>query len=116
MIQTILYFPDSADPVEVSSLVRANSFSVTRNLYNENCESVIDTCSVVLKYDQLLVARIMAAEANEKIVCRVYTSKETPLFTGYIAPVLDLRKTKQVETISLEIRDASWRLDIPLNQ
>jgi len=116
MIQMILYFPDSADPVDVSSLVRANSFSVTRNLYNENCESVIDTCSLELKYDQLLVARIMATEANEKIGCRVYTSEETPLFSGYIAPALDLRKTKQVETISLEIRDASWKLDIPLKE
>jgi len=116
MIQLLLYFPGQMDPVDVSTLVRANSFSITRNLYNENCESVIDTCSVDLKYDQLLVARIMAAEANEKIVCRVYTSDETPLFSGYIAPALDLRKAKQVETIFLEIRDASWKLDLPLQE
>jgi hypothetical protein len=116
MIQLLLYFPDQMDPVDVSSLVRANSFSVTRNLYNENCESVIDTCSVELKYDQLLVAQIMEIASNEKIVCRVYTSDENPLFFGYIAPALDVRKAKQVETISLEIRDASWKLDLPLKE
>ncbi len=115
MIQLFLYFPDLTAPMDISHLVRANSFSMTRNLYNENCESVIDTCSVELKYDQLLVARIMAAPANEKILCKVYNTDETPLFSGYIAPSLDLRKTKQVETISLEIRDDSWKLDLPLS-
>ncbi len=114
MIQLFLYFHDLTDPMDISHLVRANSYSMTRNLYNENCESVIDTCSVELKYDQLLVARIMSSPANEKILCKVYYPDETPLFTGYIAPSLDLRKTKQVETISLEIRDDSWKLDLPL--
>ena len=116
MIQLLLFFPDLVEPMDVSSLVRTNTFSVTRNLYNENCESVIDTCSVELKYDQLLVARIMAAAANEKIFCKVYTPEEIPIFSGYIAPVLDLRKNKQIEIISLEIRDDSWRLDLPLKE
>lgn len=114
MIGMFLYFPGLQEPVDVSPLVRANTFSVTRNLYNEACESVIDTCSVELKYDRLLVARIMATAAHAKISAYVFDAAENPVFTGYIAPSVDLRKGKRVETITLEIRDASWRLDLPL--
>jgi hypothetical protein len=116
MIEMLLYFPDIPDPVNVTHLVQANSCTVSRRLYNDEFESVVDTCSVNVKYDQLLSARIMATAPHAKILCRIFDESSQPLFSGYIAPSLDVRKSRRVESLSIEIRDDSWKLDVPVHE
>lgn len=114
MISLFLQFPGDAIWTDVSSLVRPHSYAQSIRLLNDACESVVDTATVSIAFDSLIAARIMDTPMDRKILCKVYDAQDGALFSGYLAPALSVRKGKRVEDLSLEIRDNSWRLDVPL--
>lgn len=114
MISLFLQFHSDAVWTDISPLVRPHSYTQNIRLLNDACESVVDTATVSIAFDTLIAARIMDTPIDRKILCKVYDAQDGALFTGYLAPALSVRKGKRVEDLSLEIRDNSWRLDIPL--
>jgi hypothetical protein len=110
MIELFLLFPGESTWLEVTHLIRAESYTQEEQIINDDMASVIDTASCKLVYDQLLVAKFLSLEPGQKVCARVFKDGG-PLFYGYVATGFEHKSDEFQEDLSLELRDNSWRLD-----
>ena len=114
MIYVELLFPGDTQWSSVTELVQAESYSTSLQIMNADYESVVDTVSFSLVYNQLILSKLLAVQPKEKILLRCFDDAQQPCFTGYIASTIKHETADIPEAISLEGRDNSWRLDKPI--
>jgi hypothetical protein len=114
MIFLELRFPADPTWTSVTHLLREYSYTKHAQICNESFQSVIDTLSFRLRYDQLILAKLLAAGASEQILLRAYTADMEPDFTGYVARSFRHETDDLPGDIVCEARDASGKLDVPL--
>jgi hypothetical protein len=115
MIVIQLLFPGDTAWTSVTELLREESYSKHLQICNEQLMSVVDTLNFRLKYDRLLLAKLLSVPPKQKILLRSYTEAMQPDFTGYLANNFTHESEELPGDIACEARDASWKLDIPLN-
>jgi hypothetical protein len=110
MIDLFLLFPGESTWLEVTHLIRAESYTQEEQIINDDLASVIDTASCKLSYDQLLVAKFLSLEPGQKVYAKAFKDGN-PHFFGYVATGFEHKSDEFQEDLSLELRDNSWRLD-----
>ena len=112
MMYVELLFPGDQDWTSVTHLVRAESYTQENILMNDRHVSVIDTVACTLKYDRLILAKMMEVSGSEKILFRSFHADETPAFSGYVTSRVDHKKDEFLQDIKLSVRDLSYKLDV----
>jgi hypothetical protein len=110
MIDLFLLFPGESTWIDVTHLIRAETYTQEEQIINDELASVIDTASCKLLYDQLLVAKFLSLEPGRKVYAKVFRNGD-PHFYGYVATGFEHKSDEFQEDIPLELRDNTWRLD-----
>lgn len=108
-ISVELAFPGESSWTDVSSLVLDKSWTIDRQAFNDEKKSAVDKFACNLKFDQIILSKLRAAEA--RILIRVKDIDGNPLFFGAIEPAVSHETSDHIGDIAIEAADNSWRLD-----
>jgi hypothetical protein len=115
LIELSLLFPDETSWLDVTHLIRAESYTQEEQIINDDLASVIDTVSCKLVYDQLLVAKFLSLEPGKKVYAKAFRNGYS-LFYGYVATGFEHKSDEFQEDLHLELRDNTWRLDTKITE
>ena len=108
-----IQFTFSDETVDVSHLLRANSYHEDITLCTDEMKSVVNSCSFSLIFDRELFLKVQGENEKIGVLVRDKSSRDT-LFTGYLDPVLNtsIYSAQKIDDMTFEVVDTSIDLDV----